>query len=74
MISVLLDQKPTRVKEYKKETTTKKKKNEGQKELLDEIDLDRLEEWSGDEQKQAWELITEYDIFAMSDMDLDKTS
>ena len=48
MIPALLDQEPTGVKEDKRETTTKKKKNKGQKELLDEIDLARLEEWSGD--------------------------
>ena len=59
----------------KKESTIKKRKNESQEELLDEIDLAELEEWNGDEQKEAWKLITEYEgIFAMSDMDFGKTS
>ena len=51
------------------------KKNKGQKEVLDKIDLAGFEEWSGAEQEEPWELITEYiSIFAMSDMDLGKTS
>ena len=45
------------------------------KELLDKIDLTGLGEWSKNEQKEAQELITEYaGIFAMSDIDLGKTS
>ena len=39
------------------------------------IDLTELEEWSGNEHKKASNLITEYaSMFAMSDMDLGKTS
>ena len=42
---------------------------------MDKIYLTGLEDQSGVEQKEAWELITEYvSIFAMSDMDLGKTS
>ena len=52
-----------------------KRKNESQNELLDEIDFAGLEEWSGDEQKEPQELMTEYvSISAIGDMDLDKTS
>ena len=62
MIPALSNQKPTGFEEHKKGTTTKKKKNEGKKELLDEIDLARLEEWGRDGQKEAWDLITEYKV------------
>ena len=42
---------------------------------MDKTDLTGSKEWSLDEQKEAWELIKEYiSIFAMSDMDLGKTS
>ena len=58
-----------------KKATVKKRETESQKELLDKIDLTGLEEWSGHEQEDAWELITEdAGIFAMSNMDLGKTS
>ena len=44
------------------------------KELLDRNDLTGLGERIQSEQKEAWELITEYSsIFAMSNMDLGKT-
>ena len=44
------------------------------KELLDKIDLTGLGEWSHNEQRDSQEFITEYTgIYAMSDMDLDKT-
>ena len=46
IIPAVLDQKTVGLKEDKRETTTKK--NKSQEELLDEIDLTRLEEWSGD--------------------------
>ena len=73
--SALLDQKLTRLGEDKRKTTTKKKKNKCQKEVLDETDLAGLEEWNRVEQKEAQELITGYaSIFAMSDIDLGKTS
>ena len=52
----LLGQKPTGLKENQGETT-KKMTNKGQREVLNEIDLVRLEEWSGDEQKETQELI-----------------
>ena len=75
MILALLGQKPTGHGTDEMEATAKKGETESQKELLDEIDLIGLEECSGDEQKEAWEIITEYvTIFAMSDMDLGKTS
>ena len=75
MIPALLEQKPTGHGVDEKEATPKKGKTESQKELLDEIDLTGLEEWSRDEQKEAWELITEHaSIFAMSDRDVGKSS
>ena len=75
MFPALLDQKTTVHSKDKKEITTEKKNNENQKELLDEIDLAGLEEWSEDEQKEAKELMTEYrSIFTMSSMDLGKIS
>ena len=49
-------------------------KYESLKELLNKIDLKGLGEWTQNEQKEAWELITEYtSISAISDMDLGKT-
>ena len=67
--------KANRVQGGQKGNYHKEKENESQKELLDEIDLARLEEWSGYEQEEAQELLTEYtSIFAMSDMDLGKIS
>ena len=52
-----------------------KKETDSQKDLLDKIELTGLEELGVNEQKEAQELITEYTgIFAVSDMDLDKTS
>ena len=69
----MLVQKTAELKGSKRETTMKK--NKGQTEVLDNINLSGLEEWSGAEQEDAWELITEYaSIFAMSDMDLGRTS
>ena len=42
---------------------------------MDKIDLKGLAEWSQNEQKEAWELVTEYaSIFARSAMDLGWTS
>ena len=42
---------------------------------MDKIDLTGLGEWSQNKQKETWELITAYvSKFAMSDMDLGKTS
>ena len=46
MIPALLDEKPTGHEGDKKETTTKKRENKSQKELLDESDLAGLEERS----------------------------
>ena len=74
VIPAQLAQKPTGLEEGQGETT-KKMKNKGQREVLGKIDLAGLEEWSGDEQKETWELLTEYtSIFAMSDVDLGRTS
>ena len=74
IIPALLAPKPTGHGVGEKEATVEKRKTESQKEL-DKIDLTGLGEWSQNEQKEAWELITEYTgIFAMSDMDLGKTS
>ena len=43
--------------------------------MLDKTDLKGLRCWSQDKQKEEWELTSEYtSIFAMSDMDLGKTS
>ena len=68
-------QKPTEYRIEEKEPIKGKKKTESQKEILDQIDLTGLEEWGGNEQEEARELITEYaSIFAMTDMDLGKTS
>ena len=67
--------KQTEDKSGKGEATTWKRKDESPKELLDKIDLTGLRDWSQDEEKEAWQLIIEYaSIFAMSDMDLGKTS
>ena len=50
-------------------------KIKSKKELLDEIDLSGMEEWNGDEQKDAQKLVTGYaSIFDMSDVDLGKSS
>ena len=50
-------------------------KDKGQKEVLDKTDLVGLEEWSGNMQNEDQEFITQYaSIFAISDMDLGKTS
>ena len=71
----LLAPKPMGHGAGEKEATVKKRKTESHKELLNKIDLTGWEEWNKNEQKDAWELITEYiGIFAMSDMDLGKTS
>ena len=44
-------------------------------ELLDNIDLSGLQDWSPEEQQQVKDLILEYScIFAMNDMDFGKTS
>ena len=75
IIPALLVPNPTGHRAGEKEATAEKRKPESQKELLDKIDLTGLGEWSQNEQKETWELITEYaGIFAMSDMDLGKTS
>ena len=68
--------KPTGHGAGEKEASAEKRKTESQKELLDKIDLTGLGEWSQNEKKNdSQELITEYaGIFAMSDMDLGKTS
>ena len=59
---------------YRK-ATIGRRKYESQKELKDKIDLTGWAEWSQNEQKEAWELITEYaSIFAVSNMDLGRTS
>ena len=48
---------------------------EGQRELLDKIDLMGLWDWSIEDQKEVWDLILEYaSMFAMHDVDLDKIS
>ena len=73
VIPTLLVPKTTRLEGSKGETI-KKKKNEGQKEVLDKIDLTGLEQWSGLKKKNAQELITKYvSIFTMSYMGLGKT-
>ena len=75
LILALLALKPIGHGVGEKEATGEKKKTENQKELLDNIDLTGVEEWSQNEQKEAWELLIEYGgNFAMSDMDLGKTS
>ena len=74
IIPALLAPKPTGHEADKAESTTEKKKNESQKELY-KIDLTGFGECSQNEQEKAWKLITEYiNIFAMSNMDLGKTS
>ena len=56
-------------------STIQKRKYESHKELLDKIDLIGLRNWSHDKEKEARGLITEYTrIFAMTNMDLGKTS
>ena len=75
IIPALLAPKPTGHGVGMKEATVEKRKTESQKELWDNIDLTGLGERSQNEQEEAWELITEYgDIFAMSNIDLGKTS
>ena len=75
IILALLVPKPIGHELGKGESTTRKRKYESQKELLDKINLTGLGEWSQNEQKEAWELITEYiSKFDTSDMDLDKAS
>ena len=75
IILAMLAPKPTWHESSKGKATTGKGKYESQKESLDKIDLTGLGEWSQNEQKEAWELISEYSsIFAMSDMDLGKIS
>ena len=67
--------KPIEDESDRGEATAQKGKSESQEEPLKKIDLTGLWDWSLDEQKEAWELIVEYvSIFAMRDMDLDKTS
>ena len=69
IILALLAPKPTGPETGMGEATTGKGKYESQIELLDKIDSTGLWEWSQSEQKETWELITEYaSIFAMSDM------
>ena len=71
----LLALKQTGHEPVKGEATTRKRKYEGQKGLLDKIYLTGLGEWSKNKQKEVQELITEYtSIFPMSDIDLGKTS
>ena len=75
IILALLAPKPTGHELGKGEATARKRKFENQKELSDKIDLTGLGDWSWNEQKETWELITEYpSIFAISDMDFGKTS
>ena len=75
IILVLLVPQPTGHEGGKDKTTAETRKAESQKELLDKIDLMGLGEWSGNEQKEAQKLMTEYaGIFSMSNMDLGKTS
>ena len=70
IILALLAPKTTGQEAGKSDATAEKRKHK-EKELLDRIDLTVLEEWSQSEQKEAWELITEYaSIFPMRDMDL----
>ena len=54
MIPALLDQMPTGHGGISRKAL-QNRKNESQKELLDEIDLAGLEEWNGDEQKKRLE-------------------
>ena len=75
IILALLVLRSTEHKAGKGDVTTGKGKYESQKKLLGIIDLTGLGEWSQNEQKEAWKLITEYtSIFAMSNMDLGRTS
>ena len=75
IILAVLAPKPTGHEASKNEAIAEKRKIESHRELLDKTDLAGLGEWSEDEQKEAWELITEYSgIFALSIMDLGKTS
>ena len=75
IIPALLVPKPTGHWAGEKEATVKKGAIESPKELLDKIDLAGLGEQNQNEHKEAQELITEYaSIFAMSNMDLGKTS
>ena len=53
----MLAQKPTEFKWSNRETTIRKNKNKGQTAVLDKIDLSGLEEWTGAEQEEAWELM-----------------
>ena len=75
IIAALLTPKPTGHGADEKEATVKKRETESQKELLGQIGLMGLEEWSGNEQEEAQELTTVYTgISSMNDMDLGKTS
>ena len=60
IIPDLLAPKPTGNGVGEKEATTEKRKTESQKEFVDKIVLTGLGEWSQNEQKEAWKLITEY--------------
>ena len=75
IIPALLVPQPTGHGAGEKEATVEKRETESKKELLENIDLTGLEEWSQNEQKEAQEFITKYaGIFAMSNIDLGKTS
>ena len=74
-IPALLAAKSTGHEGGKGKATTGKRKYASLKELLDKVDLTQLGECSQNEQKEAWELITEYaSTFAVSNMNLVKTS
>ena len=73
VILALLALKPTENESDQGEATSQIRKGLSQKELFDKTELTGLTDWSLDDQKQAWELITENtSIFAMSNMDLGK--
>ena len=75
VILALLVPKPTEDISDKGKATAKTGICEGQKDLLDIIDLTGSRDWSMDEQKEALKLIAKYtSISTMSNMDLDKTS
>ena len=74
VIPSLFSLKPTGDESDWGKVTTQRGKSKSQEECL-KNDLIGLQDWSLDEQKEAWELIVEYgSIFTIKDMDLGKTS